>query len=232
MLSEQDHQLISASLDGELAPEQEMAFKHRLLQEPALNKQYQAIKAMGQDLKNTFADIASTPVPQSLSSLLEDDIQVENEQKATQNNQWRFLALAASVAAIGLLSFFGLQNTSDNQVSIALTKALNTQPAMQVMQLDSNNQFIVLQSFRHNDGRVCREYQISDTNNQSHAIACKKNQQWQLEVTQSSVVAEQAHHVTASGEEVKTIEQYLKGAVKGEFLTSDDEMVQIKRNWQ
>lgn len=231
MLSEQDHQLISASLDGELAPEQDLAFKRRLLQEPELNKQYQAFKALGQDLKSTFGDIAATPVPQELSALLAGDKKVEDN-KAPQNNQWRFLALAASVAAIGLLSFFGLQSTSNKEILVAITRALDTQPSMEVMQLDPNSQFIVLQSFRHNDGRVCREYQISDTNNQSHAIACKKNQRWQLEVTHNSVVAKLEHTVTATGEESETIEQYLKGAVKGEFLTTDDEMTQIKRNWQ
>ena len=77
MLSEQDHQLISASLDGELAPEQSLAFKRRLLQEPELNKQYQAFKALDQDLKKTFSDIAATPVPQKLSALLVDDKKVE-----------------------------------------------------------------------------------------------------------------------------------------------------------
>ncbi|MCJ8269868.1 MAG: hypothetical protein MJK04_10760, partial [Psychrosphaera sp.] len=173
MLSEQDHQLISASLDGELAPEQSLAFKRRLLQEPELNKQYQAFKALDQDLKKTFSDIAATPVPQKLSALLVDDKKVEAGEKAPQNNHWRFLALAASVGAIGLLSFFGLQNSKDDNMSLALTRALNTQPSMEMKQLDQNNQFIALQSFRHIDGRVCREYLLNKADTHSHRVACK-----------------------------------------------------------
>ena len=124
MLSEQDHQLISASLDGELEPEQGLAFKRRLLQEPELNKQYQTFKALDQNLKTTFSEIADAPVPQQLTALLVDDKKVEDDQQKTaQNSPWRFLALAASVGAIGLLSFFGLQNSTDDKMSLALTTA-------------------------------------------------------------------------------------------------------------
>ncbi|NQZ06232.1 MAG: hypothetical protein HRT35_03635 [Algicola sp.] len=232
MLSEQDHQLISASLDGELEPEQDLAFKRRLLQDPELNKQYQTLKALDQNLKNTFGDIANAPVPQQLAALLVNDKKVEDDQQQTaKNSHWRFLALAASVGAIGLLSFFGFQNSTNDTMSLALTKALNTQPSMEMKQLDQNSQFIALQSFRHNDGRVCREYLVNDTDTQSHLVACITNQHWQVEFQQDSALSESEYYVTVTAEENKTIEFYLKKAITGAKLSTDDELKQIKDGW-
>ncbi|MCJ8270531.1 MAG: hypothetical protein MJK04_14140, partial [Psychrosphaera sp.] len=65
-----------------------------------------------------------------------------------------------------------------------------------------------------------------------HRVACKINQNWQTEVQQGSVLNEVEHYVTATGEENKAIEHYLKGAVSGASLSTDDELKQIQDGWQ
>lgn len=223
MLEEKDYELISQSLDGQLSPEQDAAFKKRLLQEPELNREYQNLKANDDKLKKAFATIDDKPLPQGLDKLLNDTPQ----QKKSSNI--RYLAMAASVLAVSVLSYFGIQNDNSMAMSPALTAALNNTPSMTPVQLDDDTQFIVNQTFRHKDGFICRVYMTQDTSIRARSVACKKKQKWQLEAGEQSVLSQDEHFVTASDQDANAnVDHYLSLYKQGEQLTAEQEASYIK----
>ncbi|SFD57646.1 anti-sigma factor family protein [Pseudoalteromonas denitrificans] len=223
MLPEQDHLLISAFLDGELSLEESACFKQRLLKEPALNQQYQVLKSLDQNLKSAFSEIESDPIPEALSNLL------ENEKPKTE--VWQFMAMAASLVVVSLISFLGYQFSLQEHISVALNQALETRPSMEVAQLNEESQFIALQSFRHTNGNICREYVIKAQSMQEHSVACKIQKSWQVQVKKQTKILDLEHYITATGSQGKIIEPYLKKVAKGQALNVDEELKLISRNW-
>lgn len=217
MLSEQDSELISASLDGQLSPEQSQAFKQRLLKEPELNRHYQTLKANDQKLKQAFAAMDDKPLPETLNQLLQPE-------KSRQSSNVRYLAVAASLLAVSALSYFGLQNEAGTELNPTLTAALDSTPSMTVAQLDEQTQFIVSQSFRHKKGWFCRVYMTQDSSITSNAVACKKNQKWQLEAFEQGQWSEQEHVATSSGPATQSdVEGYQAEHMQGEPISLADE---------
>lgn len=219
MLSEQDSELISKSLDGQLSAQQDKAFKQRLLQEPLLNQQYQQLKANDEKLKAAFASMDEKPLPAELDELL------KAESPAKFNV--RYLAVAASLLAVSFISYYGFEQTPNSNMHPALASALDTTPSMTPSNLDDDTQFIVNQTFLHRDGRLCREFLKQDKKSKTRGVACKKKNKWRKVVEETSILEGDQHYVTASDESQSQVSDFINQNLKGEPLSTSEEKAQL-----
>lgn len=216
-ISEQDIELISASLDGQLDHQQQAAFKRRLLQEPELNAQYQAFKQLDQKLKTAVSDIDNTEIPAKLTAKM-----------TGSSSGWaRYLI---SAAAVGLITFnlwhFNDTSSSSAYADKQIAKVLDHSPSMAPISLNEQRQMIVLNSYLNNQNQWCRHYQWKDTNIQSEAVACQQDGQWHIRQQQS---IEQIEQIQTASDTASTVETYLlqHGFTR---LQSDQEQKRLKTN--
>ena len=248
MLSEQDNELISALLDGELSTEQSTELKARLLREPELNELYQAQKQLDEQLKAAFSDTGNEPMPDALADLLAPD---PADSQATQvaapatlptqaandeapGNRWGFMAVAACLAMVTVFSFFGYQSGEVDPLQGLVAQHLESTSAMTPVQLNEDTRFLVMQSFVDRNDRVCREYLVQQTGQKIHSVACRVKGAWQLQVTERTDTAAQGeHYQTATGEtpEMGKIDKYLNKVSRSEPMAPELEATVMQGGW-
>lgn len=261
-LSEQDLTLISAYLDNQLDNAELTAFKKRLLQEPTLNAQCQQFKKMDEQIKQQISSIDNTPIPANISQLLsnpDDKTTIQQNKHNNTNsssktsNPTRILALAATIAAVGILSYQTLmpqieqstdainnqsniitqaETSSHQMVSPLVHNALSQSLSMEITKLGAEGKMVVLQSFYNTQGQPCREYQLAQNAQTKHAIACYEQQKWTNVVdTFKSNQTNSQQYQTANTQNPIQITTYIENIKEPNTINKRQEQLLINSNW-
>lgn len=258
MLNDQDYELLSAYLDNEFDADAQTHVKTRLLQDPEFNQEYQALKQMQNALQQASDKINDTPVPDALTQLLQqtpDEISGDSTAKeSAQSNVtplpskdaqaqaksakawWRqpWLYPVAACALIALVTTLQspFPSNSHNQGNWGkIASLMHSLPSSELMSLEDaqGTRIMPMQSFVHQDGRLCREFHLaSDTQNQ-HGIACKSGAGWQQEILVNRTV-DKSNYQPAS-RDTDNVDQYLQNYLKRP-LSEEQELQAIKEKWQ
>lgn len=186
-MNQEDHDLLSAYVDGELEPAARAEVQKRLLADQDFNAAHQKLIKLQHNIQSTFPLPETSTAPQSLSDLLEPK---QEDETKKHRSAWWLMPLAASVAAVFLLNtyMFGQGNADQNQWQ-QVAYQLDNVKDMRVTSINDGLSLVVLQSFDHIDGRLCREYQSKNETQVTHGIACKATDSWTQEVAMQSEVA-------------------------------------------
>jgi hypothetical protein len=193
-----DMEKIIAYVDGELKPDERQALETEAAQNPHLQAQIDAHRALNVRLSAAFAPIIDEPVPAGLAALL----RAEPEAKAQANvvpfrprdlkrylpqsaAQWGAMA-ASLIAGIGLTLALGHTPAGDmttkNSELIAqgrLERALSTQLAADETPADAPH---IGLTFRAASGTVCRTF----TTGAAEGLACRDEDRWRIDVLSRS----------------------------------------------
>ena len=220
---QQDDKLLGAYLNGELKDQQKAQFQQRLLQEPALNYEYQQLKLIDRPPQaNISTSTKTTTIPKTTS-------------ETSNPRYWVIATMTAIISIVGLMNY---QSGPPNAASHELNQALYNQPSMQPTTLSKSlvfeeKQFIVLMSFRHVGGQLCREFKTKTSTSQTHAVGCKYQQQWQIMVSHESKISNDNNAYTNTfGATSGKIEKYLKQALDSVPLSELSESRLIANDWQ
>ena len=98
-MKEQDYELLSQYIDGELAADQAQTLRHRLMSEPELRAAYDQLCSVNDEIREAFNAPGLDAVPPRVSALL------ENCHAASQSRRagWGFAVAASLLDATGLL---------------------------------------------------------------------------------------------------------------------------------
>lgn len=255
-MKNEDQDLLSQYIDGELDSQDTLLIKQRLLAEPELNEHYQKLKQLNGAIENAFSDIAEDPIPDGLADLLSisDDVDNVAESKQTtaennvhpiglsdetsilekkKSNLW-YLPLAASILFAVVLGNYLIgnnpANTPEHGAWAMAQNALETTESMESLTFDANVQFVAVQSFEHRDGRLCREYYMRTGDNNERGIACRDTGTWIKEAFSIEDMSQQSDIVTAS-EEATDIDQFLSDINAGEIEPSKERNL-LKSGWK
>ncbi|XPF93599.1 anti-sigma factor family protein [Colwellia sp. RE-S-Sl-9] len=139
-------------------------------------------------------------------------------------------AIAASVAvAAGLFAtVFTQSNTGNSWQEVVQILEQQTSGNEQVL---SNGQTIKTQlTFTNQQGDFCRQYDINNEQDVEHSIACRVNQQWELNLT----VIEQKHstqnYQTATS--TSLLREQIDSMAVGDFLDKQQEQQFINNRWK
>ncbi|WP_077340297.1 anti-sigma factor family protein [Pseudocolwellia agarivorans] len=139
-------------------------------------------------------------------------------------------AIAASVAvAAGLFAtVFTQSNTGNSWQEVVQILEQQTSGNEQVL---ANGQTIKTQlTFTNQQGDFCRQYDINNEQDVEHNIACRVNQQWELNLT----VIEQKHitqnYQTATS--TSLLREQIDSMAVGDFLDKQQEQQVINNRWK
>ena len=168
MTSDEDVILISRLLDGDLASDEEIQLKERLLSEPELRELYDALGYDQQLLDDMTGKVDEEPLPVGL----EEQLGSKENSQGFGFPAWQ--ALAAAIVLLGVGFVFVL-----DQQPVTLAEVLETSPSGTPLDYDKGTLTIVA-TFRASQG-WCREYETAS----ERAVACRTTGGWQAVASES-----------------------------------------------
>lgn len=213
--------------NNELSEAERSHFEERLATDDALAKAFAEYSKNDQVYRHAFSAIDETPIPDSILSLLEapeQEVPLSNENvielKSWQRAKW--LPIAASFLIIALaLPVFLMTNEQD---SLTVASVLDSELSGQTIELDASTNLELVMSFSDKQGRFCREYLFSQPTGTEQRIACKVDDVWQTQVSDSLNVVDGNNYQAASSGSSNKIETWLDINMSGiPFSTSTEE---------
>jgi hypothetical protein len=105
------------------------------------------------------------------------------------------------------------------------------------VRLAAGGDTVVLPSmtFKTGDDRYCRAYRVIGQKSTSQNVACRREDAWVVKISVGSAGASSAGnglYQTASGEDNSAVTAVIRGLIKGDALSADDEQKVIQKNWR
>ncbi|MEX0903140.1 MAG: hypothetical protein WDZ76_10490 [Pseudohongiellaceae bacterium] len=225
-----DEQL-SAFLDRELT-EREMEQVRDAISENAVLADRLERLAAANELVKRHADANLGPLPESLTRRLQADNVIDiSLWKRSRQFLGDHAAVAASIALV--LGFAGghLSTRTTGDVAMQQIAAhLNSVPSGETVELASDASLLSRFSFRDNQGRYCRQYQLQSSLEVSENVACYNNEGWERVATaQTSEVYREEEYRLASS--TALLDSTLDAMMQGEALSLVIETDLIRNGW-
>lgn len=251
-----DDAALSAFIDGSLPAAEAEALRRRLEREPALAQRLEALSRVDALLGAVYGGVASEPLPQRVVDLLrvpEDRQQPSNVVPLQRRPASRFATVPAAIAAgVALAVGFGLsfvlvpETRSPGSLAFVaesgliepdspLYRVLQLQPSGESQPLASGLSATPRLSFRAVDGGYCRQLELAGTRGTTEALACRRDQAWQLELVSFRAAARSADDELfrpASGDASPHIEDAIDALIDGPPLGRDAEGAAIAGGWR
>jgi len=226
-MTEQDYQLLSQYIDGELPTEEVTALKKRLLAEPELNQLLAKMQKVNQAVVGHYR-AAPEQVPQHVTAMVSPP---------KSASRYRLpLALAASVAAAALFISTPAWRDSGSGADYLLSAALENTPsrAFGWEALTDGRQLRPILSFRVDTGAWCREYLLRDRGTATRGVACRENGRWETLVAEVEVVpqGEESHYRPAGTDTPRSVSDYIDQHSTEDPLSAAVEQTTIERGWR
>ena len=195
-MKQDDYDLLSQFIDGELDTVQVTEVKRRLLAEPELNGLYQQLKQLNNSVKTVMPDFLNEPLSDELKQLLEPSTSAQISESDTM---WRrFLPMAASIALMFVMGYvFISQPFQGNGMTIKgsmLSKVADDENWLS----ENGTEVVVVQSYQNDAQSLCREYYAREDNKVEHGVSCYEQGQWQKQVFAIKDNDSEQYYVTAS----------------------------------
>ena len=213
MISKEDLTLLSAYADEELDGKRRSELQQRLLREPEIRKELEAIRAIDEHLRNYAGAIDSAPLPETIRSL----VRVSPGSLAL-----KLLAAAASVFVLTIGAYLLILQPSRSHYS-----QLAILESGQRLEFDTGTYLEILASFRRHDGHYCREF----VTKARHEVACLTDVGWQSVISLRRQEMPDGTYRPA-GADLAAIDFYIVENMDGNVLSASEEHSLITNGWQ
>lgn len=213
MSTESDLEVLSAFLDEELSQAEMQKVRERLVSDPEFRAAYDALKTSDEALLGFAAQIDTTPLPADTSRLIAAD-------EPPAQRAYGFFASAAAVVLL-LGGYFVMQ---EQPAGYAWLDSLESGKVVDTPEGAAQ----VIASFRHADGRYCREAETAGR----RGIFCRTAGNWQLMVETQTNHAPSGTYAPAGNNGVNNVDAYVSENMAGMVLTAEQERSAIDSHWQ
>jgi len=235
-MTEQEDELISQYLDGELAADAARALRQRLLAEPELRACFERMKDINDSVRNAFDVPGADTVPACALEALENAETHTNGLSHGNRTGWGLAVAASLVAAAGLLlspawnQQSGHSPTADALLATALENTPSRGDGWDT--LADGRQMRSLLSFPNTRGGWCREYLMSGENGTWRGVACRNEGQWTTEVLSVEEISGSANEYRPAGAaKTAEINTFIATHSSGIALSLQAEADLIARKW-
>ncbi len=245
--TQQDYELLSRYLDGELPPALARELEQRLAAEPALGAVLARMQALQGQLHQAYEGIANQPIPQRILALLQapqaNVVPIGHKpplnppRKRVMN--WGFALAASLVVAVSATLVTRLDQQSAQPgaagVDSLLSLALETSPSRGDgwEALADGRQLRPVLSFQTTAGSWCREYLLRSSEGSWHGVACRGDAGWTTTVLAGADAAESsADYRPAGAASADEVADFIDRNAAGIALDAGEEADLIARAWQ
>jgi len=213
MISDKDQILLSTFEDGELEGEQLLDLRKRLLREPELRRELDAIRSTDERLREYVSWIDGTPVPERIAHLV---------RVSPRNSGRRLFAAVAAVFVITIGTYL-TTNTGESDIDYSLLTVMESG-----QRFDFGDDYLeIVASFQQLDGRYCRELITRN----SHEIVCFTDGSWRsmIEIPKLDTPLDVYR---PAGDDADSIDYYVRDHMAGSVIEAVDEKRLIENHWQ
>lgn len=231
-MNEQDFELLSQYLDGELDLFSARRLEQRLAAEPALASALQQLREQDASLQAAFVD--KDRVPDRVVGLLKDRGNVVAlPRPSAPRPAWHYAVAASLVAAIGLVLAPPWKTPGDANATLASVLESTPSMAQGWASLEDGSQVRPVLSFRDVQGNWCREYLATDGDSASRGVACRDQGEWQVQVLAATDLPGDSDRFRPAGAgDSDLIARFLSERAAGIALSANQEAALIDRHWQ
>ena len=198
-VTEQDYQLLSQYVDGELSPPEVQQLTQRLNAEPALQACLVELQTLQSCLQDTYRAAATGPVPERITALFEETPARIVPLPHRRIANWGFALAASLVVAVAAtqLAQQGPQPGTDTALSIALDNSPSRGSGWET--LSDGRQLRPVLSFQGSSGAWCREYLLTDGKANWHGVACRNDGTWTTAVLANTEISDSTTEYRPAG---------------------------------
>ncbi|WP_417659214.1 hypothetical protein [Pseudidiomarina sp.] len=228
---------LSAFLDNELEPSEAEAIRAQLEIDDTLAERLSALAMVDLQVGERLDAQLQQPIPAHIYALLEEPAEAPNvvsmgRWQQVRNALKEHVAMAAGVA---LMVGFGfgqwLPGSTDSGVNHDVAFALETQPSGIPYQLDADTTLTAQLTFKDDQGDYCRQYQLTQAQQTTVAIQCRRSEQWhEIASVRMVTQANNATYQTASGQHV--LDPLLDQMMRSAPLTPAQEKAKLIAAWK
>lgn len=248
-----DDELLSAYIDGELPQHEADALSKRLAGEPALMQRFEALRATDAAVREVYAAIDKTPMPDSVLELF-DKPKPEQQPDNVVAFPGRFVArffeapvaIAASVALMaGFLGATMLRQdvTPSGAADVLVAGPVESgTPLHGLLELTPSGELRdvaggageVLLTFEDQGGDWCRQLRVSQSDRSLHGVACRRDAVWQLEtIALGDAGTPEGQLGTAAGATPDAVDAAVDALIgAGATIEPEDENAIISMGWK
>ncbi len=182
-MNEQEYELLSRYLDGELPAAEARELRERLLAEPQLRAELDRMKAVNARLVATFGSDEAGQVPERISALL------QAPRRDHRRAGWGFAVAASLLAGTGLLlgpqlgQFAGNDDSREALLAGALEDTHSSADSW--LDLADGSRFRAVLSFASDNGDWCREYLLAAPEQTLRGVSCRRDGTWSTVVEEA-----------------------------------------------
>lgn len=238
MLTEQDHQLLSQFVDGELAPAAARELEQRLASEPLLSARLAQLQTLNKRHQSAFNEAQIGPVPGNITRLLEPApvrVAFSRQPRATHWGYALAASLAIAVCGALLTQWDRSGDHAGAQIEQSLAEALEQLPSSgsDWAALADGRKVMPVLSFRSHSGDWCREYLVATTEAAWHGVACRAEQGWTNAVlAETKLVIGPGEYRPAGADEPDSVAAFIDQQSADIPLSAAEEAALIARSWQ
>ncbi|RLA60860.1 MAG: hypothetical protein DRR04_04555 [Gammaproteobacteria bacterium] len=241
-MTEQDYELLSQYLDGELAAPAAQELRKRLIADPALRESLERLQKVNNRVKDAFDVPGADTVPPRIVTILKNARTRRGRLSQQQRAGWGLAVAASLVVASGLLLMPDWHQQTGESLAVSagddalLAHELETSPSRGDGwdTLSDGRQVRPLLSFANTQGGWCREYLLSEGGGMAwHGVACRTEGQWTTEVLNTEELAGSINEYRPAGvANSDQITSFIATHSAGIALSLKQEADLIARNWQ
>jgi hypothetical protein len=241
-MTEQDYELLSQYLDGELAAPAAQELRKRLIAEPVLRASLDRLQKVNNRVKDAFDVPGADTVPPRIVTMLKNARTRSGRLSQQQRAGWGLAVAASLVAASGLLFMPDWHQQIGDSLAISagedalLTYELEYSPSRADgwNTLSDGRQVRPLLSFANTQGGWCREYLMSSAEGTTwRGVACRTEGLWATEVLSAEEPGGSSNEYRPAGvTNSDQITRFINTHSADIALSLEEEADLIVRNWQ
>ncbi|MEH6583831.1 MAG: hypothetical protein V7754_17995 [Halioglobus sp.] len=238
-MTDQDHELLSQYLDGELGAPQVRQLEQRLATEPALQAQLVNLRAIDSTVKAAFNVPGADTVPPQVTRMLQKPANNVVAFPQRRKAAWGFAVAASLMAASGVLFFEESgQPAADNRLAdTQLFEELERAPSRGEgwNLLGDGRQVRPILSFHSKSDGWCREYMLAEQGELWRGVACRGENRWINTVISSQDIGAAGsadQYRPASAADTDQVQSFVRTQADGIALSANEEAELINKGWK
>lgn len=237
-MTDQDYELLSQYLDGELAATAMQEMRKRLMAEPELRACLARLQTVNSTVQEAFDIPGADTVPAQIVHAVKHAPTQPTKMPAHHRAGWGLAVAASLVAAAGLLLTPEWRQQAPEQSAggdalLAHVLEHSTSRGDGWDALEDGRQVRPLLSFRSTQGDWCREYLVAAQSSTWRGVACRGQGQWITAVLTTEATADSAIEYRPAGSAAsEDIASFIDTNAADIALSLDEEAALITSNWQ
>ncbi len=249
--TQQDYELLSRYLDGELPLALARELEQRLAAEPALGSVLARMRALQGQLHHAYEGIAQQPVPQRILALLQapqaNVVPIGHKPSLTAPHNpprkrvmnWGFALAASLLVAVSATLVTRLEQQpaqpgaagTDSLLSLALEASPSRGEGWEA--LADGRELRPVLSFQTSAGSWCREYLLRSSEGSWHGVACRGDAGWTTTVLDGTESAgSSTDYRPAGAASADEVADFIDRSAAGIALDAREEAELIARAWK